>query len=111
MTGTPGGLPSRDAPPSTGPAKGEVKATSGGEFAGLGLQFAVSIVAFLYLGQWLDRKLGTAPWLLIIGVFTGAGAAFYSMYRKLMAAQAREEAASAERKAARTAPGSTGPAS
>ena len=26
----------------------------------------------LHAGQWLDRKLGTAPWLLIIGVFTGA---------------------------------------
>jgi ATP synthase protein I len=63
------------------------------EFAGVGLQFAVSILVFLYLGQWLDRKLGTAPWLLIIGVFLGAGASFYSMYRKLMAAQARDEAA------------------
>ena len=63
------------------------------EFAGVGLQFAVSILVFLYLGQWLDRKLGTAPWLLIGGVFLGAGASFYSMYRKLMAAQAREEAA------------------
>jgi F0F1-type ATP synthase assembly protein I len=63
------------------------------EFAGVGIQFAVSIVLFLYVGQWLDRKLGTAPWLLIIGVFLGAGASFYSMYRKLMAAQARDEAA------------------
>ena len=70
------------------------------EFAGVGLQFAVSILVFLYLGQWLDRKLGTAPWLLIGGVFLGAGASFYSMYRKLMAAQAREEAA---RKARRDA--------
>jgi ATP synthase protein I len=63
------------------------------EFAGVGLQFAVSILVFLYLGQWLDRKLGTAPWLLMAGVFLGAGASFYSMYRKLMAAQARDEAA------------------
>ena len=63
------------------------------EFAGVGIQFAVSILLFLYVGQWLDRKLGTAPWLLIIGVFLGAGASFYSMYRKLMAAQARDEAA------------------
>ena len=63
------------------------------EFAGVGLQFAVSILVFLYLGQWLDRKLGTGPWFLIGGVFLGAGASFYSMYRKLMAAQAREEAA------------------
>ena len=63
------------------------------EFAGVGLQFAVSILVFLYLGQWLDRKLGTGPWFLIGGVFLGAGASFYSMYRKLMAAQERDEAA------------------
>jgi len=68
------------------------------EFAGVGLQFAVSILVFLYVGQWLDRKLGTDPWFLIIGVFTGASAAFYSMYRKLMKAQAREDAARRARK-------------
>jgi F0F1-type ATP synthase assembly protein I len=71
-----------------------------GEYAGLGFQFAASIIAFVFLGQWLDRKLGTEPWLLMAGVFVGAGASFYAMYRKLMAAQAREEAA---RKAARAA--------
>lgn len=64
-----------------------------GKYAGVGLQFAVSIVLFLYLGQWIDGKLGTAPWGLIIGVFTGAGAAFYSMYRKLMADLERDERA------------------
>jgi ATP synthase protein I len=73
--------------------KGPDEGPSMTEFAGVGLQFAVSILVFLYLGQWLDRKLGTAPWLLMGGVFLGAGASFYSMYRKLMAAQAREEAA------------------
>lgn len=62
-----------------------------GRYAGLGLQFAASIVLFLYLGQWLDRKLGTEPLFLYVGVFTGAGAAFYSMYRNLMADQRREE--------------------
>jgi F0F1-type ATP synthase assembly protein I len=63
------------------------------EFAGLGLQFVIAMLGGLYAGQWLDRKLGTAPWFLLIGVFTGAGLSFYSMYRKLMAAQAAEEAA------------------
>jgi F0F1-type ATP synthase assembly protein I len=55
------------------------------------LQLALSIVAFLFLGQWLDRRLGTDPWLTMLGVFVGAGAAFYSMYRRLMADQRREE--------------------
>ena len=38
-------------------------------------------------------KLGTAPWLLIIGVFGGASLSFYSMYRALAAVQARDDAA------------------
>ncbi len=68
-----------------------------GKYAGAGLQFAVSIVVFLYLGQWIDGRLGTAPWGMIVGVFTGAGAAFYSMYRKLMADLEREERARQEK--------------
>jgi len=63
-----------------------------GKYAGTGLQFAVSIVVFLYAGQWVDRKFGSEPWGMIIGVFTGAGAAFYSMYRKLMADLVEDEA-------------------
>lgn len=72
----------------------------GGEYAGLGLQFAVSILVFLYAGQWLDRRLGTEPWFMIAGVFTGAGASFYSMYRKLMAIQERDERVARERREA-----------
>ncbi len=59
---------------------------------GLGLQFVLSLLLFLYLGQWVDGKLGTSPWFMILGVFTGATAAFYSMYRKLKAVELREEA-------------------
>jgi F0F1-type ATP synthase assembly protein I len=72
-----------------------------GEYAGLGLQFAASILLFLFLGQWLDRRLGTSPWMLLIGVFVGAGGSFYGMYRRLMAAQARDEAAKAARRGGR----------
>lgn len=62
-------------------------APSASEFAGIGLQFAVSIVLFVFAGQWLDRRLGSGPVFLIVGAFVGAGGAFYSMYRKLMASQ------------------------
>ena len=71
-------------------------AASAGMYAGVGLQFAIAIVLFLFLGRWLDARMGTKGIFTIAGVFVGAGAGFYSMYRKLMAAQAREEA---ERKA------------
>ena len=61
--------------------------------AGVGLQFAGAILLFLWLGSWLDRRLGTAPWLMALGVFTGAGASFYSIYRKLMATQREDDEA------------------
>jgi len=53
---------------------------------GVGLQFAASILLFLFLGMWLDKRLGTAPWLLIAGVFVGGSAGFWSMYRRLVIA-------------------------
>ncbi len=58
---------------------------SGADVAGVGLQFAASILVFLFLGKWLDGKLGTAPWLMVIGVFLGAAGGMYSMYLKLLA--------------------------
>ena len=73
---------------STEPRPGELNPSN---FAGAGLQFAVSIVAFLLLGQWADRKLGTSPVLLLAGVFIGGAAAFYSMYRKITAAQRADD--------------------
>jgi ATP synthase protein I len=59
-------------------------ASGAGEYLGVGLQFAGAIVLFLFVGQWLDRQLGTDPWLLLLGVFVGAGAGFYSLYRQLV---------------------------
>ena len=61
----------------------------------------MALLLFLFVGQWADRKLGTGPWLMMLGVFVGGGAGFYSMYRKLMAAQAADERAAREAKAQR----------
>jgi F0F1-type ATP synthase assembly protein I len=71
---------------------------SGADFAGLGLQFALAIILFLFAGQWLDNRLGINGLFTIVGVFVGAAAAFYNMYRKISAAQKRDDE---ERKAAR----------
>jgi F0F1-type ATP synthase assembly protein I len=59
----------------------------GAEFAGIGVQFGLTILVFAFAGVWLDRRFGTSPWLLLICVFTGAGGAFYSMYRRVTATQ------------------------
>ncbi|MEY3700987.1 MAG: hypothetical protein RLZZ25_1582 [Gemmatimonadota bacterium] len=69
-----------------------------GRFAGLGFQLVASILLFLYGGQWVDRRLGTDPIFLLLGVFIGAAAAIYSMYRSLMAEQRREAAQDAEKR-------------
>jgi ATP synthase protein I len=68
------------------PARGRREGPSPASFAGAGVQFVVSILLFLYIGKWLDARLGTSPWLLMLGVFLGAGAGFYSFYRRIMAA-------------------------
>lgn len=55
-----------------------------GAYAGFGIQLGVTIVAFCFLGYYLDGRLGTLPILTILGTFIGAGGAFYSIYRKLV---------------------------
>ena len=52
-----------------------------GRYAGLGLKFAASVVLFGAVGWWLDGRLATTPWLLILGLFLGAGLAFFSLLR------------------------------
>lgn len=71
-----------------------------GKYAGVGLQFALSILLFLYVGQWVDRRVGTEGIFMLVGALAGFGAAFYSIYRSLMADQKREEAATAAKKRA-----------
>lgn len=90
----------REKPPESGAGQGgsghRRAPVSGAEFAGLGAAFAVTILVGLFGGQWLDRRLGTAPILTIAGLFVAAAAAFYSMYRQLVLKQ-RKAAAQAAR--------------
>lgn len=46
----------------------------------LGLSMAVSVIIGVMLGHWLDGKLGTSPWLLILGCIIGAAASFKVLY-------------------------------
>ena len=51
--------------------------------AGLGMQFFLALLAFVYAGNWIDARFGTAPVFLFAGVFVGGGATFYLSYRRL----------------------------
>jgi hypothetical protein len=80
--------------PATGGApRGSSDGLGGLAFAGLGFQFAVALVGSYYLGQWLDRRFGTAPVFLLVGMLVGAGGSFYLMYTQLMRAQRRADQA------------------
>ena len=81
----------RDSRPDEQSRGGRPGLSSPSQFAGLGLQFAASIGLFAWLGHWLDGRFGTAPWLLLLGVFFGAGAAFYSMYIRVFGRTPRKE--------------------
>ncbi len=52
-------------------------------YAGLGVQLAASILVFVFLGQWLDRRAGTAPLFTILGAFLGFGGTMYALIRSL----------------------------
>ena len=57
----------------------------GYKYLAMGLRFAGGIVVFMFAGLFLDRKLGTTPLFLLIGVFAGGGLGFLSVYRELTA--------------------------
>ncbi|HVT41301.1 MAG TPA: AtpZ/AtpI family protein [Gemmatimonadaceae bacterium] len=72
-----------------GPGARAGNVSSASALAGMGLQFVIVILICLYAGMWLDRKFGTAPWLLIVGALVGAAAGFYALYRVMTSANRR----------------------
>lgn len=52
-----------------------------GAFSGIGILLLTCVVAGYLIGDFLDRKLGTEPWFLVIFVMLGSVAAFVEMIR------------------------------
>ena len=50
----------------------------------LGYSIAIPIVLFTLGGRLLDKKLETAPWLLLVGLFISIIVTFWIVYKKLM---------------------------
>lgn len=61
-----------------------------GPFLTLGIQLALSVVAFFFLGRWLDGLWGTGPWLMLAGLLLGAGGGFVQFFRTVRALEQRE---------------------
>jgi len=52
-------------------------------YSHLGIQFTVTMLAFLFGGMWADRSWGTGPWLTVVGAFVGMTAATYVLIRQV----------------------------
>ena len=52
-----------------------------GKYSALGLEMALSVVLGLGIGYYLDKWLGTAPWLMILWIGFGFAAGVRSLYR------------------------------
>jgi len=46
----------------------------------LGFSMAACVLVGVFLGRWLDGRLGTSPWLLLTCCLLGAAAAFKVFY-------------------------------
>jgi len=52
-------------------------------FSSMGLELGLSVLVGLFIGQWLDKRFGTAPWLLLLFLIFGMVAGFRSIFRLL----------------------------
>ncbi len=69
-------------PPKSGDAGGWARALRDvAPYLGIGTTLAVTVLAGLGGGYWLDAQLGTEPWLLLAGGMLGLGAALYYFFR------------------------------
>lgn len=62
----------------------------------VGIQFPVSIALGFFFGRWLDRHLGTGPWLTGVFSLFGIAAGFMNLFR-ITEKAARDEAEQAKR--------------
>lgn len=46
-----------------------------------GVQLAAAVVAGLVFGNYIDKRVGTSPWLTIIGLVLGSAGGFYNLIR------------------------------
>ena len=56
-------------------------------YLGIGTSFAASVLLGLGAGYWLDRRLGTTPWLFLLGAMLGLGAGFLQFVKTVGARQ------------------------
>lgn len=67
------------------------KLGAGGRASAMGIEIAVAVIGCLLAGWWADGKLGTAPWLTLLGIFLGTVVAGRVVWRAAKEAAAEDE--------------------
>lgn len=62
-----------------------------GPYLGLGTQLAATVILMFYLGYWLDNKLNTKPFLVIIFSMLGSFTAIYNFIRSVIKLSSKKE--------------------
>jgi len=76
-----------DADKSRPPVKPETEAERAsamrvlGSLGSAGFAAGITLAIFLLGGYWLDKLLGTSPWLTLAGILLGLGGSFYMLIR------------------------------
>jgi F0F1-type ATP synthase assembly protein I len=85
-----------DSPESTRPAltpaidpaaRASKRMYQGLSSSSVGLELGIAVVIALLFGMWLDRKLGTEPWLMLVFLVLGLVAGFRNMLRAVARAE------------------------
>ncbi len=52
-------------------------------YLGLGIQLALAVIVFYFIGKWADGKFLTSPWFSLVGIMLGSIGGFISFFRKV----------------------------
>jgi F0F1-type ATP synthase assembly protein I len=72
--------------------------------ASVGIEFSISTLLGLLGGRWLDGKLGTEPWLMLVGLVLGVASGMRSLLRAARSANQRSQSSEQEGEETRRPP-------
>jgi ATP synthase protein I len=78
---TPARTPAPDADTASPAARGGKRFYNVLSASSVGLEMGLSVVIAVLIGMWLDSRLGTTPWLMLLWLLFGLAAGFRGVLR------------------------------
>lgn len=69
-----------------------------GPYLTMGIQLAIPIIVFFFLGRWLDHRWNTSPWLMIGGIVLGGVGGMIKFISSAMKLGQQQDALDAEQR-------------